>query len=392
MRQIKKIAAFAATVITLAACQKETRLAPDAATATAKIDEIPVNVLQREEENGSGNKRVYTLSNQVSGNSVMEYERSNDGMITFNASYPTGGTGTGGGLGNQGAVILGEDDEILLAVNPGSNSISSFKVTGNGLNLKSTVSSGGMRPVSITMNDDIVYVLNAGGSGNISGFKLGNNDKLTPIPNSMRPLSSATSGAAQISFVNEGKVVVITEKATNKIITYTINGMGVPGVMHSITSANATPFGFDAGKNGNIFVSEAAGGAPGASTLSSYDVSNNGTISLLDGPVGASQSAACWVVISDNGKFAYTTNTASNNLSSYDINKNSGAINVNTAIASTTGMGPIDAALNNNSKYLYVLNAGSHSIGVYAVANNGGLTIVQTLAGIPAGATGLAAK
>ena len=392
MRQIKKIAAFAATVITLAACQKETQVAPDAATATAKIDEIPVNVLQREEENGSGNKRVYTLSNQVSGNSVMEYERSNDGMITFNASYPTGGTGTGGGLGNQGAVILGEDDEILLAVNPGSNSISSFKVTGNGLNLKSTVSSGGMRPVSITMNDDIVYVLNAGGSGNISGFKLGNNDKLTPIPNSMRPLSSATSGAAQISFVNEGKVVVITEKATNKIITYTINGMGVPGVMHSITSANATPFGFDAGKNGNIFVSEAAGGAPGASTLSSYDVSNNGTISLLDGPVGASQSAACWVVISDNGKFAYTTNTASNNLSSYDINKNSGAISVNTAIASTTGMGPIDAALNNNSKYLYVLNAGSHSIGVYAVANNGGLSIVQTLAGLPAGANGLAAK
>ena len=392
MRQIKKIAAFAATVITLAACQKETRLAPDAATATAKIDEIPVNIQQREEENGSGNKRVYTLSNQVSGNSVMEYERSNDGMITFNASYPTGGTGTGGGLGNQGAVILGGDDEILLAVNPGSNSISSFKVTGNGLNLKSTVSSGGMRPVSITMNDDIVYVLNAGGSGNISGFKLGNNDKLTPIPNSMRPLSSATSGAAQISFVNEGKVVVITEKATNKIITYTINGMGVPGVMHSITSANATPFGFDAGKNGNIFVSEAAGGAPGASTLSSYDVSNNGTISLLDGPVGASQSAACWVVISDNGKFAYTTNTASNNLSSYDINKNSGAISVNTAIASTTGMGPIDAALNNNSKYLYVLNAGSHSIGVYAVANNGGLSIVQTLAGLPAGANGLAAK
>ena len=55
-------------------------------------------------------------------------------------------------------------------------------------------------------------------------------------------------------------------------------------------------------------------------------------------------------------------------------------------------MGPIDAALNNNSKYLYVLNAGSHSIGVYAVANNGALSIVQTLAGLPAGATGLAAK
>ena len=397
MRQFKKFAAFAATVITLAACQKETQLAPDAAavkTDEIPAAEIPASARQQEGENGfgSGNKRVYTLSNQVSGNSVMEYERSSDGTITFNAAYSAGGTGTGGGLGNQGAVILGEDEEILLAVNPGSNSISSFKITGNGLTLKSTVSSGGIRPVSITMNDDIVYVLNAGGSGNISGFKLGNNDKLTPIPNSTRPLSSATAGAAQISFVNEGRVAVITEKATNKIITYTINEWGIPGAMHSIIAANPTPFGFDAGRNGNIFVSEAVGGAPGASTLSSYHVSNNGSISLLDGPVGANQSAACWVVITGNGKYAYTTNTASNNLSNFNINKNTGGISVNTAIASTTGMGPIDAALSNNSKYLYVLNAGSHSIGVYAVANNGGLSNVQTLTGIPAGATGLAAK
>ena len=192
MRQFKKFAAFAATVITLAACQKETQLAPDA--AAVKTDEIPAAVIpasarQQEGENGfgSGNKRVYTLSNQVSGNSVMEYERSNDGTLTFNASYPTGGTGTGGGLGNQGAVTLGKDDEVLLAVNPGSNSISSFKLTGNGLSLKSTVSSEGMRPVSVTVEKDIVYVLNAGGSGNISGFKLGNDDMLVPIPNSTRP-------------------------------------------------------------------------------------------------------------------------------------------------------------------------------------------------------------
>ena len=397
MKQFKKIAAFVATVFTLAACQKETHLSPDAASAKPdqiNAAEITASAKQHEVENGfgSGNKRVYTLSNQVSGNSVMEYEGSNDGTLTFNASYPTGGTGTGGGLGNQGAVILGADDEVLLAVNPGSNSISSFKVTDNGLSLKSTVSSDGMRPVSVTVEKDIVYVLNAGGSGNISGFKLGNNGKLVPIPNSTRPLSSATAGPAQISFVNEGRAVVITEKAANMIITYTINEEGVPEAMHSITSATPTPFGFDAGKNGNIFVSEAAGGAPGASKLSSYHIDNNGSISLLTGSVGANQSASCWVVITDNEKYAFTTNTASNNLSNFDINKNTGAISVNTAIASTTGMGPIDAALSDNSKYLYVLNSGSHSISVYAVTNNGGLSNVQTLTGLPVGANGLAAR
>ncbi len=397
MRQFKIITALAATVIALASCQKETQLTPDG--ASIKTDGVPVagtplKTNQNEDENGfgAGKKRVYTLSNQVSGNAVIEYERSSDGMISYNASYSTGGTGTGGGLGNQGAVIMGEDEEILLAVNPGSNSISSFKVTGNGLSLKSTASSGGMRPVSITMEEDIVYVLNAGGSGNISGFKLGNNGQLTPIPNSTRPLSSATAGAAQISFVNEGKVLVVTEKATNKIITYTVNEWGVPGLMHAITSATPTPFGFEAGKNGNIFVSEAAGGAAGASKLSSYHVNNNGSVSLITASVGAGQSAACWVVITNNGKFAFTTNTASNNLSAFNINKNAGTVSVNTSIAATTDMGPIDAALSNNSKYLYVLNAGSHSINVFTVSNEGSLSNVQTVTGLPAGATGLVAK
>ena len=162
--------------------------------------------------------------------------------------------------------------------------------------------------------------------------------------------------------------------------------------MHTLTSANPTPFGFATGNNGNIFVSEAAGGAAGASTLSSYHVQYNGTIALLDGPVGANQSAACWVVITDNGKYAYTTNTASNNLSTFNVNTFSGSIGVNTAISATTGTGPIDAALSNNSKFLYILNSGSHCIGVYAVANNGSLGIVQTVSGLPAGANGLAAN
>ncbi|WP_462249105.1 lactonase family protein [Ferruginibacter sp.] len=244
------------------------------------------------------------------------------------------------------------------------------------MQLKSTVSSGGVRPVSITQHDDIVYVLNAGGSGNISGFKLRENNKLTAIPNSTRPLSSTASGAAQISFVREGKVVVITEKATNKIITYTVNEWGIPGAIHSINSANPTPFGFAVGNNGNIFVSEAVGGAAGASTLSSYHIYNNETISLAAGPVGANHSTACWVVITNNSKYAYTTNTASNNLSAFNVNAGTGSITVNTAIAATTGMGLIDAALSNNSKYLYILNSGSHTVGVYAVANNGGLSAV----------------
>ncbi len=390
MKHLKTLTAFVLTSLMLFSCQKQTGFLQEEGKQTT--ENLSETSAEDDDESFGANKHVYTLSNQVAGNKVMDYLRASDGKLTFTAAYATGGTGTGGGLGNQGAIALAKNGDVLLAVNPGSNTISSFSVSPYGLSLKSTVSSGGMRPVSVTMEDDVVYVLNAGGTGNISGFKLRDNMRLTPIAGSTRPLSSQSSGAAQISFVNDGRVVVITEKATNKIITYTINEAGKPGTMHSITSSTPTPFGFDAGNNGNIFVSEAAGGAANASKLSSYRVNYNGSISLSTGSVGANQSAACWVVITNNGKYAFATNTASDNLTTFDINRNTGAIAVNTPIAATTGAGPIDAALSGNSKFLYVLNGGGNSIGVFKVASNGSLSKVQIITGVPAGSTGLAAR
>jgi len=386
------MAALAVTVFSLAACQKETKLLSPSENVNGETAEGLAAPKSELNELGGGTKHVYVMTNEVSGNALLEYKRTNEGYLVLHTAYNNRGTGTGGGLGNQGAVIYTKDESALLAVNPGSNSISSFRVTGNGLQHRSTVASGGMRPVSIAQYNDLVFVLNAGGMGNISGFRLGNNKRLTPIANSMRPLSSSTAGAAQISFVQNGKVLVVTEKATNKIITYTVNEWGIPGMMHSIVAANTTPFGFDTGNNGNIFVSEAAGGAPGASTLSSYHVAVNGTISLVTGPVGANQSAACWVVITKNGQYAYTTNTASNNISNFNVNTSTGSVSVNTAVAATSGTGPIDADLSNDSKFLYVLNGAGNSITGYAVGANGGLTYMQTLTGLPPGANGLAAR
>jgi 6-phosphogluconolactonase len=391
MKQTRNLIGIAFTCLFFAACQKDSRYTP--ANQLAKNNETSSASSRSHPKNEEGPGWVYTLSNSPGSNEVLAYHRAADGQLTFNAAYATGGTGTGGGLGNQGAVILADHGDVVLAVNAGSNSISSLKITGNGLNLKSTVSSGGLQPVSIAAYHDLVYVLNAGGNGSISGFRLMNNDKLVPISNSSRPLSvAATTGPAQISFVQDGRALVITEKATNTITTYTINEMGLPGVIHTMSSASPTPFGFATGNAGIIFVSEAVGGAPGASVLSSYNIGGDGHIALVDGSVGAGQTAACWVVVTKNGQFAYATNTGSNNLTTFGVNVFSGDINVNNAISATTPAGPIDAALTDNSKFLYVLNAGGHSISVFAVADDGGLSDVQTVSGILAGATGLAAK
>jgi 6-phosphogluconolactonase len=382
MKQLRLIAALCLLAIT--ACKKEQQ-------PTAQPGEIEGHANHHNNHNSKG--YVYTLSNQPSSNDVLVYRRASDGRLTFTGSYPTGGTGTGTGLGNQGAIVFSDNKKYLLAVNPGSNTISALQVTGNNLHLRSTVSSGGIRPVSITSHDDIVYVLNQGGNGSIAGFKLRPNGQLVPIPNSIRPLSvNAPTDPAQISFVLHGSVVVITEKATNTITTYTINDAGMPGARHSIMSSTPTPFGFAPGKLGNIFVSEAAGGAPGASVLSSYRVQWNGQISVVEGSVGAGQTAACWVVITSDGRFAYTTNTGSNNLSTFAVNIFSGSIDVHDPVSATSPGGPIDAALSEGSKYLYVLNSMAHSISAYKVGANGSLAPIQEVGGVPPGATGLAAE
>ena len=396
MKQFKTTAGAFLLALAFTACQKETKEAEQSLSIKTETDEAESTAGGHQtyhQWNSPGN--VYTLTNSVNGNEIIEYNRSANGTLTYAASYATGGNGTGGGLRNQGGVIIAENNEksYLLAVNAGSNSVSSFRIKNNGLQLRNTVSAGGIRPVSIAQHEDLVYVLNAGGNGNISGFRLLNNGHLQPIPNSSRPLSvQATTAPAQISFVLGGRVLVITEKATNTITTYKINEWGLPAARHTITSATPTPFGFATGRLGNIFVSEAAGGAAGASVLSSYRVHLNGSISLVEGSVGAGESAACWVVITRDGRFAYTTNTASNTLTTFGVNVFNGNITVKQAVSAITEAGPIDAALTMNSRFLYVLNGAGNSVQGFAVSNTGALTAVQTITGLPIGANGLAAR
>jgi 6-phosphogluconolactonase len=372
----------AVATLSLFSCKKETNLSQGQDLSSQKANP--------EKENTSVGY-VYTLSNQVGGNNVIAYSRSAAGTLTYSKTYSTGGNGTGSGLGSQGSLTLSRDKDILLAVNAGSNSLSSFTLSGGELHLQSTIASGGTLPISVTVYDHLVYVLNAGGTGNISGFSLDDQGRLNPLANSTRPLSTSASGPAEISFAQNGAVLVITEKATNRIITYTINSDGTPAIMHSLPSANPTPFGFAVGENGSLYVSEAAGGAAGASSVSFYHVDTDGIISLVNGPVSAAQTAACWVALTNNGKYVYATNAGSNTVSSFFAS--SSTLNVSGAAAASTNIrGPIDAALSNNSKFLYVLNSGGRSITAFQVNNDGSLTYTQNVTGMLSGDVGLAAK
>jgi 6-phosphogluconolactonase len=337
---------------------------------------------------------VYTMSNATSGNRILAFHRAPNGTLTPAGSFATGGLGTGGGLGNQGGLTLSNNDRWLLAVNARSNDVSLFATDDDGIRLVDRVPSGGRQPVSVTIHRDLVYVLNAG-SDNVSGFRLRPHGKLMPLAGSTRPLSGSGTGPAQVQFRPDGRVLVVTEKATNLVVTYAVDEDGLLSSPHAQASHGATPFGFAFGRRRLLFVSEAFGGAPDASAVSSYRVRDDATLHVVSPSVATHQTAACWVVVTEGGRFAYTTNTGSGSISGYEIDDD-GALTLLNADGRTaeTGAGsaPTDLALSDNGRFLYVLDSGTHNIGAFRIRANGQLQPVATTGSLPAGANGLAAR
>lgn len=335
---------------------------------------------------------VYLMSNAAGPNEVLVFRRGADGSLTADDPAPTGGDGAGMGLGNQGALALTPSGGWLLVVNPGSDDVSLFRVTPGGLELSDRAPSGGELPISVTVHGDLVYVLNAGDPNSISGLRIGNGGTLEPIAGSTRPLSGDMVGPAQIGFTPRGNALVVTEKGTNQITTYTLGSDGLPSAPSSYPSAGQTPFGFAFNQQGQLVVSEAFGGAADASTVSSYAVRTDGSVALLDGPVPTTETAACWIAISANGRFAYTTNTGSGSVTGLEI-ANDGDLTLLDADGRTgiTGGAPIDAALSSGGRYLFVLSAGISEVKVFRTDSHGGLTSLPGVS-VPSTANGMAVR
>ena len=211
--------------------------------------------------NGGG--AVYTQTNSPTGNAVHRLDRGPDGSLTPVATYRTGGTGTGAGLGSQGAVALSDDGRVLIAVDAGSNDVASFHIGRRGhLTLVDREPSGGVMPVSVDIADGNAYVLNAGGTANVTGFDVDGSGRLRPRDPSA--LTAGASGAAQVSVSPDGRDLVVTERQSNRIETLPLR-FGRIGAPVVTASSGAVPFGFAFSPRGDLVVSEA-----GASTVSSY--------------------------------------------------------------------------------------------------------------------------
>jgi 6-phosphogluconolactonase (cycloisomerase 2 family) len=327
---------------------------------------------------------VYVQTNSAAGNEVVSFARAADGSLTYEETISTGGLGTSAGLGSQASLAITADGDHLLAVNAGSDNVSIFDITTDGLELADKQRVGD-RPVSLDVHGSLVYVVNQG-ADTIKGIRITRSGELARVRGSRRVLSGTGVAAAQVAFSPNGRILAVTEKATQAIDTFVLRPDGRPRRVHAQHSEGATPFGFEFGPDGRLYVSEAP-----TSSASSYDVSADGTIDPITSVLSNGQGAACWLVVSSNGDFAYTANAATANVSQYGIGSN-GSLSLVAGIAGTTAPGAVDLDFANGDRFLYVLSSSSGAITGFSVdAGDGSLTGIGGASGFATGWAGLIA-
>lgn len=366
--------------------------------------------------NNQEDGHVYVLNNNLVGsNSITVFQREEDGSLKLQGSTPIGGLGSLVAFadGIQGSLILTHDEGTrLFAADAGSNQISVVDVRDGHLSLEGVFSSGGSGPVSLSYSDGLLYVLNAANgsaaAGNVTGFKVDDEGNLHAIPGSTKLLSTAHPNPAQVQIDPTGHWLVVTEKLTNLIDVYRIHDDGSLGARTSFASVGVYPFGmaFNPARPREFLVDDGfgLGGSNLTGAVTAYNL-EHGSVKPVNGPVRDFQLAPCWMVITHDGHFAYTSNADSQTISGYTIGKD-GAISLLTANGATgttpADTFPLEESFSSNNRFLYVLDSrlllkpqpGLATVSGFRVHSDGSLTPAINPANftLPFTAIGLAAE
>jgi DNA-binding beta-propeller fold protein YncE len=333
-----------------------------------------------EDHSDGANHAVFVQTNDPGGNQVLAYHRANTGTLTLSGTYDTGGKGgrvegaVVDPLASQGSLVYDRDHQLLIGVNGGSNSVYAFQVAGDQLNGRTVLGSGGTLPVSVAVHGDLAYVLNAGGPGNVHGYRI-DDDRLESITGSDRSLGlTPVSGSkaflntpGQIGFTPDGDQLIVTTKANGSDIdVFSVRDDGELSAKPVVNpAATPVPFGFTFDPRGHLVVGEAA-----TSSLSTYSVHSDGSLSTI-ASVPDGQAALCWIA-SAHG-FDYVANAGSGTVSGYRLD----ASGHPTLLGAThVGAGPIDLAASRGGAFVYVQLGGAGQVAGLKVNPDDSLTSI----------------
>jgi 6-phosphogluconolactonase (cycloisomerase 2 family) len=325
---------------------------------------------------------VFVQNNDPTANSIAAFHRNADGSLTLVASYPTGGQGgreTGAGsdpLASQGSLQLVPDAALLLAVNAGSDTISVFQVNGDQLTLIQVLSSGGQLPTAFAVRGSLVYAVDAGGQGSVSGYRIAGG-KLHPIEDSTRTLLLGNANPpffvnspAEAGFTPDGNQLIVTTKTHGTVDVFSVQADGrLSDAPVKNAAPGAVPFSFVFDGAGRLVLNFA-----GTSSLQTFTVNADNTITPVSAPVSDTQAALCWVTPA--GGYAYTSNTGSGDVSQFKVNADGSIALVNPVAASGIPGATDSGAV---GPWLYVQSGLSGTVHVFGIGAGGSLTPIQVV-------------
>ena len=341
---------------------------------------------------------VFVMTNDAAKNEVLTYQRLFDGRLTLKERFATGGRGSGGTtdpLQSQGSLILSQDHNQLFAINSGSGTLSSFRLVGGLPILVDQEPTGGSEPVAAAEHNGTIYVLNAGGNGAIVAFRADNFGHLRQVRDSTTHLTATHSGGSSISVSPDGKTVVVIEKVPNNIDTFPVHGDGTLGAVvinHSVTpgvfAALFTP-------TGKLIVSENQPGGTDVSSISSYTINANGSITAISQSLPTLGDGNCWNAITPDGKFVYADNSGTNTVAGFSVAANGTLAPIAGTIVGNNPAGTtnLDLTASTDGKFLYTMNSSAGSVSIYRINPDGTLVGLGEIDGLPqtVGFNGIAA-
>lgn len=351
------------------------------------------------EDNWDRGGVVYAMTNAASGNQILVYVRDAIGRLRHVPGATASTRGSGGSvtaavdpLGSQGSLVYDETSQMLFAVNAGDNTVTAFDTGAVGfpLRVQVRVPSGGFIPVSLAVSGNILYVLNAGGTGTVTTFAIGNDGTLSQAgsldlglpPSATAPPFDQIAAPGQVGVDALARHLIVTHAGGQEMLVVSLDDDGVPtGPLVSTRTPGAGPFSFGVTRYGTVLVAEAA-----SASVSAFDPPS-GTQPLVAtaSAIGTGQSATCWIVVHEDG-YAYVANTGSSTLSRYRYTR-TGHLELEQAVAGSAGAAPTDLTLAHDGDFLYSLNAASGDISGFSIdRETGELTPVNTVGGLPAAA------
>ncbi|HET6385697.1 MAG TPA: beta-propeller fold lactonase family protein [Armatimonadota bacterium] len=340
---------------------------------------------------------VYTENNVAApnGNAVLAFRRDASGNLTSIGTFPTSGAGLGnslltpnGTLDTDREIIINPQRTRLYAVNQGSDTIAVFPIHSDGtLGTQTTYSSGGHAPVSLALVGNVLTVLNS---------SMGPDDTVSTIPPNystftINPANGGLSAAAVSTIalpVGQTPSVALPSPDGTLIFGADFRPQQTnPGVLRSfqlssngtLTQSPGSPLPLDA----SIFTGASAGAppfvlgsainpdpskpylyvsSPLAKKIAVYRYATNGMLTFV-ASVANSGAAACWLRVSPNGEFLYSSNAASGDVSEFTISSDGAtvtqaqAVNVSSDLLSpaTINGNPWQIDVDPSGQFLFVL-------------------------------------